>query len=387
MSLKINLNSPIVSVKWLHENLSAKNLVILDGTINKVFDITLEQIPNARFFDIKGKFSDVSNPFPSAFPSIEQFQKEARNLGINQNSAIIVYDDKGIYSSARVWWLFKAFGFNNVAVLNGGFPSWKKAGYDTELMRNYDGAHGDFVAVLQPSHMKFFDDIQEASKHETHKIIDARSSGRFNCTEPEPREGLRMGTIPNSINLPFSNLLEDGFLKPKKDLAKAFYMVAEEDESIIFSCGSGITACVLALGAEISGYKNISVYDGSWTEYGTLTTSDMENPKTWTKDELLAYILMYVSNSDLNESRKEKQYILSRVDKSVYTSVSEQFEKDSDYKSIQNIIEAVEAHDYYRNDLIDLFADIKLMAFADGEYDPMEQMVYTHLKKILKKDG
>ena len=194
-----------------------------------------------------------------------------------------------------------------------------------------------------------------------------------------------MGTIPNSVNLPYTELLEDGVLKSKKDLAKAFYMVAEQDDPIIFSCGSGLTACVLALGAELSGYKNISVYDGSWTEYGSLTTGDMGEPSTWTKDNLLAYILMYVSNSDLVESRKEKKYILSRVDKAVYNRVSEQFETDNDYQSIQNIIEAVRAHDYYRNDLADLFADIKLMAFADGDYAPMEQMIYSHLKKILKE--
>ncbi len=386
MISKINFTSPIVSVEWLNANLNAENLIILDGTINKVFDITLEQIPNARLFDIKKKFSDVSNDFPSAFPSVEQFQKEARNLGINQDSALVVYDDKGIYSSARVWWLFKAFGFNNVAVLNGGFPAWKKAEYHTELMQNYDGETGDFIANLQFGYMQFFEDILYASKNETHKIIDARSRARFNCEVPEPRAGLRRGTIPNSVNLPFTDLLEDGVLKPKKDLAKAFYMVAEEDEPIIFSCGSGITACVLALGAEISGYKDISVYDGSWTEYGALTTGDMENPKTWTKDELLAYILMYVSNSDLSETRKEQKYILSRVDKHVYERVNAQFEMDNDYQVLQNIIEGVKAHDYYRNDLADLFADIKLMAFVDDEYDPMEQMIYTHLKKILK-DG
>lgn len=386
MTSYINLTSPIVSVEWLHEHMNADNIIILDGTINKVFDISLEQIPNARLFDIKKKFSDVSNAFPSAFPSVEQFKKEARKLGINKDSAIVVYDDKGIYSSARVWYLFRAFGFNNVAVLNGGFPEWLKAGYATEYMNLYEGGIGDFEANLQPNFMKFFDDIKTASKDKTHKIIDARSSGRFNCTEPEPRAGLRMGTIPNSVNLPFTDLLEAGVLKSKKDLAKAFYMAAEQDDSIIFSCGSGITACVLALGAELSGYKNISVYDGSWTEYGSLTKGDMEQPITWTKDELLAYILIYVSHLDLNESRKEKKYILSRVDKEVYQRVYEQFQKDSDYECIQNIIEGVKTHDYYRDDLADLFADIKLMAFADGNYAQMEQVAYMELKKILK-DG
>lgn len=270
MNPNINIESSIVSVEWLHANLNAENLVVLDGTINKTFDASSKQIPNTRFFDIKNKFSDVSNPFPSAFPSAEQFQKEARNLGINNHSAIVVYDDKGIYSSARVWWLFKAFGFNNVTVLNGGFPEWLKADYQTEPMSVYKGDKGNFTANLQPETMRFFEDVKTASKHKTHTIIDARSSGRFNCTETEPREGLRMGTIPNSINLPFTDLLENGLLQSKDSLEKAFSELANKDDAIIFSCGSGITACVLALGAEISGYKNISVYDGSWTEWGSL---------------------------------------------------------------------------------------------------------------------
>lgn len=270
MSSTIILKSPAVSVQWLHDHLNATNLVILDGTINKVFDASQKQIPNVRFFDIKKKFSNTSDPFPSAFPSEEQFQKEARILGINNDSAIVVYDDKGIYSSARVWWLFKAFGYNNVAVLDGGFPAWLKADHHIEPMTVFEGIQGDFTTNHQPQYMSFFKDVQEASENKTHNIIDARSAGRFNCTTPEPRAGLRMGTIPNSTNLPFTDLLENGVLKSKKELAKAFYMVANKNDDIIFSCGSGLTACVLALGADISGYKNISVYDGSWTEWGSL---------------------------------------------------------------------------------------------------------------------
>ncbi|TBN00448.1 sulfurtransferase [Hyunsoonleella flava] len=384
--MNIRTTSPVVSVQWLHDNLEAKNLIVLDGTIAKAFDAMSLQIPKARFFDIKKKFSDTSNPFPSAFPSAAQFQQEARKLGINNDSAIVVYDDKGIYSSARVWWLFKAFGFKNIAVLDGGFPEWQNAGFPTEYMQVYEGDLGDFEANLQPNFMKFFDDIKNASTFKTHNIVDARSAARFNCDVPEPREGLRRGTIPNSINLPFTDLLENGKLKSKKEIEKSFYMVAEKDEDIIFSCGSGITACVLALGAEISGHKNISVYDGSWTEFGTLTSGNMEQPKTSTKDEVLAYILIYVLHSDLSETWKEKEYILKRVEKDVYKRVYEQFKKDNDYQCIQNIIEAVKANNYYRNDFADLFADIKLMAFADGEYDDMEKAVYANLKRILK-DG
>ena len=233
MTAPLNITDPIVSVDWLKAHKNAENLIILDGTINKVFDASLKQIPNTRLFDIKKKFSDVSNAFPSAFPSQDQFQKEARNLGINNDSAIVVYDDKGIYSSARVWWLFKAFGYANVAVLNGGFPAWLKAELPTETMTNYTGKAGDFTANLQPEFMQFFKDVKQASKNKTHTIIDARSAGRFNCTVPEPREGLRMGTIPNSVNLPFTDLLVDGVLKPKAELETAFSTLAHKENLLL----------------------------------------------------------------------------------------------------------------------------------------------------------
>ncbi|TXE15109.1 hypothetical protein FUA26_00970 [Seonamhaeicola algicola] len=385
MSNYLTLLYPVVSVTWLKNNLNATNLVVLDGTIAKVFNADSQQIPKARFFNIKETFSNVNAPFPSTFPSQTQFQTEAQNLGINNDSAIVVYDDKGIYSSARVWWLFKAFGYNNVAVLDGGLPAWLKHNFQTENAKLYTGEKGNFIANLQSECMMFFNDVKQASNNKTHTIIDARSSGRFSGKDPEPREGLRSGTIPNSVNLPFTNLLKNGALKEEETIAKAFSnVIKSKNEPVIFSCGSGITACVLALGAEISGYKNLAVYDGSWTEWGTLVPASMERPSTWTKQQLIAYILLYVAHSDLNESNKEKAYILNRVDTNVYKLVYERFEKDNDYQSIENIIEAVKAHDYFRNDLADLFADIKLMAFADGDFKPMEQMVYNQLRHILK---
>ncbi|OBQ54197.1 sulfurtransferase [Tamlana sp. s12] len=270
MSDKITLTEPVVSVSWLNSHLDASNLVILDGTIAKVFTADSKQIPKARFFDIKQKFSAVENEFPSAFPSEAQFQEEARLLGVNSDSAIVVYDDKGIYSSARVWWMFKAFGYNNVAILDGGFPEWKKMNYTIEHASGYQGEKGNFSAELQPGFMQFFNDVKAASENKSHTIIDARSAARYQCETPEPREGLRMGTIPNSVNLPFTDLLSDGKLKSKSEINQAFQKLAKKDDPIIFSCGSGITACVLALGATMSDYKNIAVYDGSWTEWGSL---------------------------------------------------------------------------------------------------------------------
>ncbi len=270
------MTQPIVSVEWLHKHLNATNLIILDGSIKKVVDPSLNisdvQIPNTRFFDLKDAFSDTTAAFPTTFPSEDQFTKEAQKLGINKESILVVYDNKGIYSSARVWWLFKAMGHHNVTVLNGGLPEWIKRGYKTETKSINTISKGDFVAKYQSNSMKFFDDVKEASSNKTHIIMDARSESRFKCLEAEPRAGLRMGTIPNSVNLPYEELLDGNLLQSNEVVEAKFQKLAKKDDALIFSCGSGITACVLALGADISGYKNLSVYDGSWTEWGSLVT-------------------------------------------------------------------------------------------------------------------
>lgn len=273
----LKLPTSIVSVNWLHDHIDAENLVVLNATIPRVTansNLSTEefQIPNTRFFDLKQKFSDTSAPFPSTFPSITQFTKEVQNLGINKNSAIVVYDDKGIYSSPRAWWLFKVFGFHNVSVLDGGLPEWKNKGHHLETKKTSNIKVGDFEAQYNSDLMKFFEDIKSESENKTHLIVDARSENRFKCLEPEPRIGLRSGTIPNSINIPFEDLLDGYVLKHPNDLKKIFSKFMQPHDKITFSCGSGITACVLALGAEITGYKNLSVYDGSWTEWGSLVT-------------------------------------------------------------------------------------------------------------------
>lgn len=271
----MKLINPAVSVAWLHAHLDASNLVILNASNSKIAEkhhlkTIGKTIPQSRFFDLTAKFSDVSTIFPNTFPSVEQFTKEAQTLGINKDSAIVVYDDKGIYSSARAWWLFKAFGHNNVSVLNGGLPQWLYSRFPTELYHPYQGKKGDFVGNYMPELMKFFNDVKFASQDKSHIIIDARSEKRFKGLVPEPREGLRQGTIPNSVNLPFEDLLDGGCLKNVDELKQLFRKLARPCDKIILSCGSGMTACVLALGGEIAGYYKLSVYDGSWTEWGTL---------------------------------------------------------------------------------------------------------------------
>ncbi len=267
------LNTPLVSVNWLNKNIDSDNLIVFDATIPKVteFNTTENQlrIPNTRFFDLKQKFSDVSAPFPTTFPSAEQFSIQAQALGVNKDSAIVVYDTKGIYSSARVWWMFKAMGHNNVAVLDGGLPEWTLNNYELNPLTTYKGQHGNFIAKQDTSKMLYFDDMKALVNDDSKLIIDARSSNRFQCLVDEPRKNLRRGTIPNSINIPYTNLFNGNTLKPVSQLTFIFKDVLGH-KTIIFSCGSGITACVLALGITLCGYRNSKVYDGSWTEWGSL---------------------------------------------------------------------------------------------------------------------
>jgi thiosulfate/3-mercaptopyruvate sulfurtransferase len=269
----IELKSPLVSVDWLNTNKNASNLIVLDATINKVIASDSKRILNARFFDIKKKFSDVAAPFPSTLPLAEQFQTEAQNLGINNDSCIVVYDDKGIYSSARVWWLFKVFGYNNVAVLDGGLPEWELHGFPVEVYKNETYSKGNIEVGFNSELMTNFEGVNKYSAHKNTLIIDARSEARFKCLVDEPRAGLRRGTIPNSENLPYTDLFNGNILKSKAEMSKIFNKLVDDKAKtkIVFSCGSGITACVLALGATLCNYDNLVVYDGSWTEYGSLT--------------------------------------------------------------------------------------------------------------------
>ncbi len=258
---------PLVNVKWLQSNLQLSNVIVLDATINKKIEEDSIRIPKARFFDIKQKFSDTNARFPSTLPSTEQFETEARALGINKDSFVVVYDDKGIYSSARAWWLFKVFGFKNVAVLDGGLPEWKKQNFPIEAYKKESIEKGNFTSSFQPELMTDFDGVNQFSKETKTLILDARSKARFNSLVDEPRQGLRRGTIPNSKNLPYTELFNGNILKSKEELLKIFDNLVKEETHLVFSCGSGITACILALAASVCSYKNLTVYDGSWTEY------------------------------------------------------------------------------------------------------------------------
>lgn len=272
---KLKITKPLVSVDWLFENFDAPNLVILDATIPKVGQSAVNTsqgvgIKNALFFDIKHTFSDKNATFPNTLVSPQIFEKEVRKLGINKDSVIVVYDLHGIYSSPRAWWLFKAMGHANVAVLDGGFPEWEKANFPVGIIENYQGDLGNFRVNYRPDKIYDYQKVLKVISDKNKLIIDARSTDRFKGLRPEPREGLRSGHIPNSKNLPYTELILDGKMLAKTELSQKFNKLISAETALVFSCGSGITACILALGAETAGYKNLAVYDGSWTEWGSL---------------------------------------------------------------------------------------------------------------------
>ncbi|MEM6687083.1 MAG: sulfurtransferase [Bacteroidota bacterium] len=272
--MNIQLHNPIVSVDWLQEQLYATNLVILNGTIPKVVGDTSHaettQIPNARFFDIKKVFSVVQAPFPNTMVDVATFTREAQKLGIYQESAIVVYDELGMYAAPRVWFMFKAMGFHNIAVLDGGFPVWKAANYPTELKKSYQGSRGNFQGIDNLKLFKNYSDMLQAVETASAIIVDARSEARFKGKVPEPRKGLRSGRIPHSKNLPYTVLLHEHTFKSKPTLTTIFELLHKENTPFIFSCGTGITACILALAAASVGYTDYAVYDGSWTEWASV---------------------------------------------------------------------------------------------------------------------
>jgi thiosulfate/3-mercaptopyruvate sulfurtransferase len=263
--------NPIVSVTWLQDHLNDPELIVLEARLDQN-QSNLEnenpdlQIKGARLFDIKNNFSDTNNPLPNTFPSQEKFTAECQKLGINKNSTIVVYDTLGIYSSPRAWWMFKAMGHSNVLVLDGGLPEWIKEGYLTEIRQETPHSIGDFEAKLQPNFIKNKEQILENIETKEALLIDARSQDRFYATHEEPRAGLRSGHIPGSINVPFTELQKDGKYKSTAELTEVLKL---NDQPLLFTCGSGITACIVLLACELISNNPKAVYDGSWTEWGS----------------------------------------------------------------------------------------------------------------------
>ena len=268
------MNTTLVSVEWLNEHLKKENLIVLDASpksnvSNMDSPYKNIVIPKARHFNIKENFTDKASSFPNTVPSAEQFEQECRKLGINKDSHIVVYDNLGVYTSPRVWWLFKIMGHENVAVLNGGLPEWVNKKLDTSKKESEKEEYslGDFEAHFQKKYVKKYEDIIENIGANTFLVIDARSQGRFNGSAKEPRKHLKSGHIANSVNIPYQDMLEDGKFKSVEELRKIFEDKCSDAKQLAFSCGSGLTACIVMLGSELAYHESRYIYDGSWTEW------------------------------------------------------------------------------------------------------------------------
>ena len=266
------MSNSIVSSHWLHENLNNPDLIIIDASqpnnqAGKKSEFENVQIKGARHVDLKNTFSAANSEFPNTLPSQKDFEKEARKLGINPSSQIVVYDNLGVYTSPRVWWMFKVMGHEAVAILDGGLPHWIEQGFEKEQKSISKVESGNFEANFQPDLVVDYSSVLSNIITENSLLIDARSSGRFNDTEPDPRKGLKSGHIENSINIPFESVVENGKFKSIAALNVVFQELQNENRPLVFSCGSGITACIVMLASDLVLHNKKAVYDGSWTEW------------------------------------------------------------------------------------------------------------------------
>ena len=269
----------LVSTEWLHAHLKDPDLRILDGSYHLPqmgrdprAEYDAVHIPNARFFDIDD-VSDHGSDLPHMVPPVEKFMSRMRAMGVGDGHQVVVYDGMGLFSAARVWWLFKLMGQNNIAVLDGGLPKWQAEGRPVEDLPPV--IRDRHMTVRRQNHMvKDVTQVSAASKLGDYEIIDARSPGRFRGEEPEPRAGLRPGHIPGSKNVCFKDLLNaDQTMKNPADIRQIFEAAGVDfNKPAITTCGSGVTAAVLSLGLERIGKTDHSLYDGSWSEWGMFPT-------------------------------------------------------------------------------------------------------------------
>jgi thiosulfate/3-mercaptopyruvate sulfurtransferase len=266
----------LVSPAWLKEHLSDPDVTVLDATlpavgVTPVVDVHARyleaHITGAAFFDIEA-ISDHETSLPHMMPSPEAFARSMAELGVSSAAHLVVYEQQPVFSAPRAWWTLRTFGAARVSMLDGGLPAWIASGGTTESGMVHRPA-AQFTAVLDPFAVKDLAAVKHALAHNA-QIVDARSAARFNGTAPEPRPGLRSGHMPGAISLPFGELLQDGRLRSADELRSIFEQRGLDlDKPITTTCGSGVTAAVLALGLDLAGAKQVSLYDGSWAEYAS----------------------------------------------------------------------------------------------------------------------
>ncbi len=268
----------LVSVDWLHDHFNDPNVIVLDASYHLPTakrdpdaEFIEQHIPGALRFDIE-EISDHDASLPHMLPTSEQFDEAMQDLGVGAGMQVVVYDSVGLFSAARAWWMFRYFGHDEVAVLDGGLPAWIGAGHSVESGRGkvVPPPH-PFKSRVHPHWVVDTNDLLQNIDSNEHLVLDARANSRFKGEAAEPRPGIRAGHIPGSANVPFSDLLdsETGRFKSVDEVRSRFADAGVDHLPVVVSCGSGVTACVLALGLEIAGLPEPKLYDGSWSEWGS----------------------------------------------------------------------------------------------------------------------
>lgn len=268
----------VVSTTWLADNLRRPELVLLDCSMRNVVGKEplvyerLAVIPGAQQLDLEQQLLDSSAALPNTFPSAAQVSAVMQALGVDADSLIVLYDNQGIYSAPRAWVILKAMGHKQVAVLDGGLPQWLSEQRATESSYAQARGTGNFVAQFEPSWLVNKQQVEVALQQSHVGIVDARSAERFHGHKPEPRADMRSGHIPGSCNLPFGELMQGLRFLPPQQLAAAFSELGlSNKQQLLFTCGSGITACILLLAAAHAGLApSKHLYDGSWAEWGLI---------------------------------------------------------------------------------------------------------------------
>ncbi len=270
-------NDPTVSPAWLAERLDAPDIRVVDATWFMPNDerdakalYAERRIPGAIFFDID-EISDTDSPLPHMLPAPEKFASRMKKRGIGDGTRVVVYDNHGIFSAARVWWTFRVMGHEDVVVLDGGFPAWERAGFEIETGPPTQRMERHFTPRVRSDLVRSLNDVRRTIEDKRVPVLDARPAPRFRGDVAEPRAGLKSGHMPGALSVPSGSLTnEDGSLKSSADLQAIFDKVgADVSHGAVCTCGSGITAAIIALALARLGHWDAAVYDGSWAEWGS----------------------------------------------------------------------------------------------------------------------